>query len=60
MRNIYRIQSYDSKYGYFCIGFIDFIFKGKRLLDFTNLLSPHEFKKNDKSNFEFFKLIHNN
>ena len=27
---IYRIQAYDSvMYGYFCIGFIDFMFKGK-------------------------------
>ena len=27
--NIYRIQTYDSIiYGYFCIGFIDFMLKG--------------------------------
>ena len=28
--------------------FIDFMFKGKSLTDFMNLLSPHNFRKNDK------------
>ena len=29
--NIFRIQAYDSVIcGYFCIGFIDFVFKGNR------------------------------
>ena len=33
IRNIYRTQAYDSiKCGYFCIGFIDFMLKGKSLL----------------------------
>ena len=32
--NIYRIQTYDSiMCGYFCIGFTDFMLKGKSLLD---------------------------
>ena len=31
--------------GYFCIAFIDFMFKGKSLTDYTNLLSPNDFKK---------------
>ena len=31
--NLYRIQAYDSILcGYFCIGFIDFMLKGKSLL----------------------------
>ena len=34
--------------GYFCIGFIDFIFSGKNLTDFTNLTIPRNFKKNGK------------
>ena len=35
--NIYRVQAYDSIiYGYFCIGFIDFMIKDKVLLDYTN------------------------
>ena len=33
--------------GYFCIGFIDFTFKGKNITDLTNLFSPSNFKKND-------------
>ena len=39
--NIYRIQNYDSiTCGYFCIRFIDNMFKGKSLTDCTNLSSP--------------------
>ena len=33
---------------YFCIGFIDFILKGKSLLEDTNLLSRNDYEKNDK------------
>ena len=45
--NIFRIQTYDSiMCGYFCIGFIDFILKGKTLTEYTNLFSPNNFKKN--------------
>ena len=33
IKNIYRIQAYDSiMCGYFCIGFIGFMLKGKSLL----------------------------
>ena len=47
--NIYGIQVYDSiMCGYFCIGFIDFMLKGKSLLEYTKLFSPNEYKKNDK------------
>ena len=36
--NIYKIQAYDLIIcGCFCIGFIDVMFKGKSLLDYTNL-----------------------
>ena len=35
-------------YGYFCIGSVDFILKGKSLLDYTNLFSPNEYEKNHK------------
>ena len=34
--------------GYFCIGFIDFVLKGKTLVDYTNLFSPNVYKKNDE------------
>ena len=46
--NIYRIQNYVSiMCGYFCIGFIDYMFKGKSLTDYTCLFSSKNFKKND-------------
>ena len=35
-------------FGSFCIGFIDFMLKGKCLLDYTNLFSSNEYEKNDK------------
>ena len=34
--------------GYFCIGFIDFMFKGKSLLEYTDLFSPNGYKKYDE------------
>ena len=53
--NIFRIQTYDSVMcGYFCIGFIDFMLKGKNLTDFTNLFSPNNFKKNDNIILNYF------
>ena len=30
-----------------CIGFIDFMSTGKTLTEFTNLVSPNDFKRND-------------
>ena len=42
--NIFRIQACDSiKCGYFCIGFINFMFKGKTFTEYTNLFSPNDF-----------------
>ena len=47
--SISRVQAYDSiTCGYFCIGFIDFIFNGKSLINFANLFFPPNFEKNDK------------
>ena len=52
--HIYRIQVYDSiMCGYFCIGFIGFMLKGKSLLDYTNLFSPNEYGKKDKTILEY-------
>ena len=49
MTNIYRIQASNSIIcWYFCIGFVDFMLKGKSLLDSLNLFSPKECEKNDK------------
>ena len=33
---------------YFCIEFIDFMFKGKSLFNYTNLFSPNDCEKNNK------------
>ena len=54
--NIFRIQAYDSiMCGYFCIEFINYMLKGKTLLDYTNLFSPNNFKKNDQIIKRIFK-----
>ena len=54
--NIFRIQAYDSiMCGYFCIEFISYMLKGKTLLDYTNLFSPNDFKKNDQIIKRIFK-----
>ena len=57
--DIYRIQSYDSMCGYFRIGFIDFMLAGKSLLEYTNLFSPNEYKKNDKKLLKYFQYLKN-
>ena len=42
--NIHRMQAFDSiMCRYFCIGFIDFMLKGKILLEYTNLCSPNQY-----------------
>ena len=41
--------------GYFFIGFIDFMLKGKILLDYTNLFSLNEYLKNDKIILQYFQ-----
>ena len=53
--NILRIQAYDSiMCGYFCTGFIDFMFAGKTLTELTNHFSPNNFKKNDDKMLKYF------
>ena len=41
--------------GYFYIGFIDFMLAGKKLTDYTNLFSPHDFLENDSIILSYFK-----
>ena len=49
------MQAYDSiMCGYFCIGFINFMFDG--LTDYTNLFSPNDFLKNDDIILKYFGL----
>ena len=53
--NIFKMQAYDSiMCGYFCIIFINFMLAGKNLTDYTNLFSPHDFKKNDDIILKYF------
>ena len=55
--NIYRRQAYDSiTCGYFCtFVFIDFMLKGKRSLEYTNLFFPNDYEKNDKITRKYFR-----
>ena len=55
--NIFRIQAYVSiMCGYFCIGFVNFMFKGKSFTEYTNLLSPNDFKRNDDIILNYFMI----
>ena len=55
MANTFRIQAYDSVMcGYFCTGFINFMFKGDSLTDFNNLFLPNNFQKNDDLILNYF------
>ena len=54
--NIYKIQTHNSiMCGYFCVGFIDFMLKGKSLLDYTNLFPPSDYERNDKIILKYFQ-----
>ena len=47
--NIYRLQAYNLIiWGYYCIGFIDFILKGQILLVYKNLFFSNEYEENNK------------
>ena len=50
------MQAYNSiMCRHFCIRFVDFILKDKRLLEYTTLYSPYECKKNDKIILTYFQ-----
>ena len=54
--NIFRVQANNSVMcGYFCIGFIGFLLPVKKLIDFTSMFSPYDFKKNDNIILSYFK-----
>ena len=54
--SIFRLQAYDSIMGgYYRIEFINYMLEGKTLLDYTNLFSPNDFKKNDQIIKRIFK-----
>ena len=54
--NIFRIQSDNSiMCGFYCINFIKYMIAGKNLLDYTNLLSHNDYKKNEKIICKYLK-----
>ena len=54
--NIFRIQDNESiRCGFYCIGFIEYMLAGKTLSNYTNLISPNDYKKNDKILYKCFK-----
>ena len=56
IKNIYWIKAFDSiMCGYFYIGIIDFMLKGKSLLHYKNLFSPNKYDKNDKIILKYFQ-----
>ena len=56
--NIYRIQGNNSRMcAYFCIEFIDFMLKGKSLLDYTNLFSRIEYEKSHEIKLKHFQYL---
>ena len=54
--NIFLVQANNLVMcGYFCIGFVDFMLAGEKLIDFTNMISPYDFKENDDIILSYFK-----
>ena len=52
---IFRVQANNSiMCECFCIGFIDFMLAGKTSVDFTDLLFPYDFEKNDRVILSYF------
>ena len=41
--------------GYCRIGFINFLLRGKKLLDYTKLFSPNDYENNDKIILKYFQ-----
>ena len=52
-QNIFRIEDDDAiMCKFYCIAFIGYMLAGNILLDYTNLLCPDYYKKNDKIIFK--------
>ena len=43
--------------GYFCIGFVHILLKGKSLLDYINLFSPNHYEKSDRKILKYFQSL---
>ena len=55
--NISIIQDDSILCGFYCIDFRECMLAGKTL-DYTNLFSPNDYKKNDKITDKYFNNIH--
>ena len=54
--NTFRVQANNLIVcGYFSIEFIDFMLAGKKMTNFMNVFSPHDFGKNDRIILSYFK-----
>ena len=54
--NIFRVQANNLiMCGYFCIGFIDFMFANKKLSDFTSFFYLMTLKRNEGIILSYFK-----
>ena len=40
---------------FYCTAFIEYMLAGKKLLDYTNLFSPNDYKKNNKIIYKYCK-----
>ena len=54
--NIFTIQDNDSiMCGFYCITFIEYMLAGKTVLGYTNLFSPNDCRKSQKTIYKLFK-----
>ena len=54
--NIFRKKDNESiMCGFYSIAFIEYMLAEKTLLNYTNLFSPNDYKKNGKVIYKFFK-----
>ena len=55
--NIFRVQSKQLVLcGYFCIKFLEHMFDGKTLIEYTRLFSPNDFEANDRVVLSLFGI----
>ena len=48
-------DNYSIMCGFYCIAFIKYMLVGKSLLDYTDMVSTNDYKKNDKIIYKYFE-----
>ena len=48
-------DNYSIMCGFYCIAFIKYMLVGKSLLDYTDMVSRNDYKKNDKIIYKYFE-----